>query len=297
MEITGEFLCGKGLARTEFVESFIPSHTRRNFHNSDVPENKYSYVYQASAAGYATFRYDRLGTGASQKPQDGYNVVQGPTEVGILTTVARMVKNTNKIGGRKWSKTVLIGHSYGSVQSNAVSKANPELIDGLILTGYSSYSQGLPFYLLSTIYTQAKTVFPQRLGNSPDSYLVTGTLYSGQENFAYPYYVTPAANKLQRETEQPVTQGSLFTIGSLGGATQFTGPVQVITPEKDYIFALSAGVQNGQNLAEQTVKALYPQSKNGTGLVPANTGHGINFHSTAHGIYLDMLSFLKSNGL
>lgn len=266
-----------------------------NFHGDGVPEQQYSYAYQAAAAGYATFRYDRLGTGASQKPQDGYNVVQGPTEVGILTAVAKMVKNTNKVGNRKWGKTILIGHSYGSVQSNAVSQANPELIDGVILTGYSAYTMGLPFYLVSTVYTMAKSVFPNRLGNSPDSYLVTGTDYSGQQNFAYPYYVTPAANKLQRETEQPVTQGSLFTIGNLGGPTKFTGPVMVVTPDKDFIFALSAGIQNGMNLADQAVKMLYPMSKNGKGYVPANTGHGINFHATSNGIYKKMLSFIQSN--
>lgn len=268
-----------------------------NFHGDGVPEEQYSYAYQAAAAGYATFRYDRLGTGASQKPQDGYNVVQAPTEVGILKTIADKVKNSKDIGGRKWSKTVLVGHSYGSVQSNAVSKSYPDLIDGVILTGYSAYTMGLPFYLVSTVYTQAKMVFPNRLGSLPDSYLVTGTQYSGQQNFAYPYFVTAAANKLQRETEQPVTQGSLFTIGSTGGATTFTGPVQIVLGDKDFIFALSAGVQNGQSLAEQATKMLYPQSRNATGLVPANTGHGINFHTTAKGIYRDMISFLQANQL
>lgn len=271
-----------------------------NFQSSKlgVKEADYSYAYAAAAKGYATFRYDRLGTGSSERPADGYNVVQGPTEVGILTSVAKMVKNTNKIGGKKWKKTVLVGHSYGSVQSNAVSQASPELIDGLVLTGFSAYSMGLPFYLVSTVYTMAKMVFPDRFGSAPDSYLVTGTLFSGQQNFAFPKYVTDGANMLQRETEQPVTQGSLFTIGALSGpAKSFTGPVQVITPDKDFIFALSAGIQNGMSLAQEAATMLYPASKNATGYVPPNTGHGINFHSTAKGIYRETLAFLAANDL
>lgn len=271
-----------------------------NFQSSElgVKEADYSYAYAAAAKGYATFRYDRLGTGSSERPKDGYNVVQGPTEVGVLTSVADMVKNTNKIGGKKWAKTVLVGHSYGSVQSNALSQSRPDLVDGLVLTGFSAYTMGLPFYLVSTVYTQAKTVFPSRLGDAPDSWLVTGTQYSGQQNFAYPYYVSDGANKLQRQTEQPVTQGSLFTIGALAGpAKSFTGPVQVVTPDKDFIFALSSGIQNGKNLAVEAAKMLYPASKNATGYVPANTGHGINFHQTAKGIYREMLAFLQANDL
>ena len=44
-----------------------------------VPDNStedYSYVHAASDAGYVTFRYDRLGTGLSEHPQDTYKYVQ-----------------------------------------------------------------------------------------------------------------------------------------------------------------------------------------------------------------------------
>lgn len=34
--------------------------------------DEYSYVSAAAAAGYTTFRYDRLGTGLSEKPADAY---------------------------------------------------------------------------------------------------------------------------------------------------------------------------------------------------------------------------------
>ena len=36
---------------------------------------EYSYVRAAAEAGYTTFRYDRLGTGLSEKPADAYKCV------------------------------------------------------------------------------------------------------------------------------------------------------------------------------------------------------------------------------
>lgn len=76
------------------------------------PSN-YSYVEQASKAGYSTFRYDRLGTGMSDHPSDAYGVVQAPTDVAILVEIAAQIAS-GKIGGEKGVKIVAVGHSYGA---------------------------------------------------------------------------------------------------------------------------------------------------------------------------------------
>lgn len=269
-----------------------------NFQGDGVAEQDYSYAYQAAAQGITTFRYDRLGTGFSQRPSDGYNTVQAATEVGILQSFAKMLKQTNKVGGQRWNKVLLIGHSYGSAQSQALSFLSPDLVDGLILTGFSTSMMGLPFYLLSTVYTMARMVFPQRFGNIPEDWLVTATPFSGQINFNYPPTVTPSANTLNRNTEQPVTQGSLFTIGTVGGvADGFTGPVQVLTGQQDFIFTFNNPFVNGTSLAQQAATMLYPNSRNATAYTPGVTGHGINFHTTAKGSYREMLSFARANNL
>lgn len=269
-----------------------------NYQGDGVPEEDYSYVYQAAEQGISTFRYDRLGTGASQRPKDGYNVVQGATEVGILTSIARMLKDTTKIGGQKWDKTLLIGHSYGSAQSQALSHMTPDAVDGIILTGFTNNATGVPFYLTSTVYTQASMVFPDRFANIPEDWLVTATPFSSQINFNYPPTVTKASTKLQRATEQPVTQGSLFTIGTLAAtADQFTGPVQVLTGLQDFIFTFDQPFVDGKSLAQITADQLYPKSSNATAFTPDLTGHAINVHTTAKAIYKEMLSFAKANKL
>jgi hypothetical protein len=45
-----------------------------DFSGSGVPNN-HSYVRAGAEAGYATFRYDRLGTGLSEKPEDAFKYV------------------------------------------------------------------------------------------------------------------------------------------------------------------------------------------------------------------------------
>ncbi|KDN52480.1 hypothetical protein K437DRAFT_220589, partial [Tilletiaria anomala UBC 951] len=266
-----------------------------NIQGPGVPEDQYSYVYAAAEQGISTFRYDRLGTGDSEKPIDGVNVVQGQTEVGILLSFLNSIKNSDVIGGQKWNKTLLVGHSYGSAQSNAASLSRPDLIDGLILTGFTTFQEGLGYYVLSANYEQASLIFPERLANATSNYLVTATPYSAQINFNVPAYVTNDAVALVRSTEQPVTQGAFFTLGSLVGPSNFTGPVQVLTSDNDFVFTFRSS--NATNIVAETATSLYPQSKNATFYVPKGPGHGLNYHVQAPQIYQEMLSFASANDL
>lgn len=50
----------------------------RSYWDFSVPED-YSYVRAAADQGFTTFRYDRLGTGLSQKPVDAYKCVCCPS--------------------------------------------------------------------------------------------------------------------------------------------------------------------------------------------------------------------------
>lgn len=100
-------------------------------------ETDYSYVYASAAAGIATFRYDLLGTGHSEHPFDAYNVVQKPTDVAIAIKFAEMLR-AGEIGGRAYSKIVAVGHSYGSIQTQAITAIAPTAVDGVVLTGYSA---------------------------------------------------------------------------------------------------------------------------------------------------------------
>ena len=64
------------------------------------------------------------------------SVVQAPTELAIATKFAQMLRNGD-IGGMKFNKTVGIGHSYGAIQTLALSATQPDLLDAVLLQGFS----------------------------------------------------------------------------------------------------------------------------------------------------------------
>lgn len=65
-----------------------------------------------------------------------HSVVQSPTDLAIATKFATMLR-AGEIGGTNFTKVVGIGHSYGSVQMQALSATAPQLLDGIILQGFS----------------------------------------------------------------------------------------------------------------------------------------------------------------
>ena len=64
------------------------------------------------------------------------SIVQAPTDLAIATKFATMLRN-GEIGGTKFSKIVGVGHSYGSVQTQALSATSPQLLNGVLLQGFS----------------------------------------------------------------------------------------------------------------------------------------------------------------
>lgn len=103
-----------------------------------------------------------------------------------------MLRNGD-IGGQKFSKIVGVGHSYGSVQMQALSATLPNVLDGVILQGFSSTFSSFPCYsvyrsfqitvngtanpllLTGGAYSIATEVFPDRFSTDEltNGYLVT----------------------------------------------------------------------------------------------------------------------------
>ena len=65
-----------------------------------------------------------------------FSVVQSPTDLAILTKIAQMLRN-GAIGGQPFSKIVGVGHSYGSVQVQALTASSPTALDAALLQGFS----------------------------------------------------------------------------------------------------------------------------------------------------------------
>lgn len=82
----------------------------------------YSYVDRAAEAGYATFFYDRLGIGQSEKP-DAVDTVQTGLEIAIARTLAQSLRKGD-FAKKSFDKVVGVGHSFGSI-SKFISSSPP----------------------------------------------------------------------------------------------------------------------------------------------------------------------------
>ena len=101
----------------------------------------------------------------------------------------------------------------------------------------------------------------------------------------------------QFDTRQTTIFGELLTFGStVGPRPNFTGPVDVVLGQYDYIFC-TGNCSYPTNQAQTFVNALFPASlKKGTYLQP-DSGHLVAQHYTANQGFAHSLNFLKSSGL
>lgn len=111
----------------------------------------------------------------------GY-VSQSSIQSAIITQIVKLIRS-GKFSSVP-SKVVLVGHSFGSVISNAVLNSDPDLVDGAVLTGMA-YA-GYPI----TVAWEAFQTRLARLQNSTKwekydgGYITWADLYSNIEKYA-----------------------------------------------------------------------------------------------------------------
>ncbi|GAM91161.1 hypothetical protein ANO11243_092080 [Dothideomycetidae sp. 11243] len=257
----------------------------------------YSYVDVAAANGYATFFYDRLGVGMSDKP-DPLQDIQVFLEIEIAAALAKALK-AGAYSGCGFSEVVGVGHSFGSVISEAVTSEYPTLFAATILTGFSVNATALPTFTFASTFQIARENNPYRFSNLSTGFLVGGSAISNQIDFARAPNFDPAVLALAYATGGTVTFGELFTIANgPAPAKQYTSPVAVVNGDADLPFCLG-NCSYPTNLAAAVFPMLYPNvpaNKTGTYLAPS-TGHGLNLHFTAEAAFNYIHSFLKAQGL
>lgn len=134
----------------------------------DLPYNNYNYSYidTAIANGYHTVSIDRFGIGNSSHAEP-LNTVQAPAEVSALYEITKMLRaGTFPEVSTAFQKTVHIGHSFGSAQTYVLSAMYPEVVDGIVLTGFSMNATWLAQTLADWNLHLARLNQPLRFGNS-----------------------------------------------------------------------------------------------------------------------------------
>jgi hypothetical protein len=147
----------------------------------------YSYVDAAAEKGYATFSYDRLGTGKSTQP-DPLQIVQIPLQVEIAHAIIENLKS-GQIGGIAFGQVAGVGHSLGAALTQEVARLHPDDFDALILTGHSNFHQGSGTGFAAAAQQISNTVpdLP-KLKGLPNGYF---TLAPVEQALQFPFYYYP----------------------------------------------------------------------------------------------------------
>jgi len=273
----------------------------------DLPFNNFNYSYTHVAVdtyGYNTIAIDRLGIGASSKP-DPLSVVQAPAELYAIYQVTKLLRSGSLPGVSivKPSKVVHIGHSFGSILSYELAFTYPNITDGLILQGFSIDASFVASTFAAFDVQSASINQPSRFGdvtatNLPAGYLTWSNKGANQFSFLAPPYFDPAILDYAESTKQPFTAGEVLTLAALPGpATKFTGPVLVLTGDEDAIFCGGDCMVGGAggSIPSQAA-AIFPNSRRYETHIQLNTGHAVNVHYNSSGAYRVMNDFLRRQG-
>ncbi|KAK9316491.1 catalytic protein [Lipomyces starkeyi] len=256
---------------------------------------QYSYIDAATAAGYPTFSYDRLGTGASDHP-DPIQVVQSSLQVEIAHALIQSLR-AGRFAGQKFDHVVGVGHSFGSIQSIGITATFPKDLDAVVLTGFSINTNGLGITIADFNLAIASQNQPLRFATLPSGYLVTESSISNQFAFLrYPHF-DPRIFAQDESTKQTVTFGEIFTLTKpIMPSECFTGPVDVVIGEYDMIFC-QANCTEPSDQSVMVQPALYPAASNGSqAYIVRGAGHAINLHLGANKAFVQIQNFVKVNG-
>jgi pimeloyl-ACP methyl ester carboxylesterase len=245
----------------------------------------YSYVNAATAAGYATFNVDRLGTGASSRPT--CSAVDIASDTTALHSLVQQLRSGAAVGQR-FSRIVWVGHSFGAVLA-WTEIARYHDVDGVIVTGalHTSSPSFIQRALANAIPANLDPHFAG-LGLDP-GYLTTlpgtrGGLFYYSRTADPRVIAVDEANK-DTVTASELTTGLPLIQGSppeTAPSRQISVPVLDVIGQNDSVFCAVDAIDCASADRVQQVEAPYysPETKLQIALIPA-TGHVLNLHVTA----------------
>ncbi|KAG4431365.1 hypothetical protein IFR05_013146 [Cadophora sp. M221] len=272
----------------------------RGYWTGDGYNERYSWVAAASKAGYPTLAIDRLGNGESDHP-DPILAVQYPVEVETIHQIIVKLRAGTlppPLNGRKFTKVIYVGHSYGSIIGNALATTHPQDTDTLLLTG-------------TAVVLPASLTLP-RFKSLPLGYLTISSQPGFRGLFfASPGTYDPALFDYDFANRGTITAGEAATLAfGVNTASGYTGKVFVVTGERDAIFCnvLGLNIVLGGVLGTQSEcgdartgylgrsRSLFPKASVFDAFVVPEAGHCWQLHYTAEKAFGTVHEWLGKQG-
>ncbi|KAL2068697.1 hypothetical protein VTL71DRAFT_15035 [Oculimacula yallundae] len=174
-------------------------------------------------------------------------------------------------------KIVLVGHSLGSVATNALIAIKPDIVDGVVLSGWG-YNSGVPnaFGLVAaTAQLKIANTVSKRWKAYDSGYMTWVDIFA---------YINI----------WPIAVMEFFSIATLNfDSPGVKAPVLFINGEFDYI--MCGGYCPG--IVEPAAHSFFPTSVGYESYIQPATGHILNTAPNATGTYQVITNFLSKNGL
>lgn len=192
---------------------------------------------------------------------------------------------------------VLVGHSFGSFTSQVLAGAQPDLVQGVVLTGIG-YDTTNPGGIFEAFVPRIANALQNSNGlwkDRDNGYLSVADIFALVGSFFHPgAYGTPAVEYAQT-IAQPFAASELSSLGLLHlNASAFGGPVMIASGEQDLLLC---GGDCNTAYAAVSPRLFFSGAQNLTVYLQPNAGHGINLNIGARQTYTQITDFLEQNGL
>ncbi|KAL8854306.1 MAG: hypothetical protein Q9221_000792 [Calogaya cf. arnoldii] len=290
--------------------------------DSQYIPSKYSILDYMTRKVYSMFFYDRLGTGQSQKsgfkphlhpsnlPSRRQNTDSGSRvsgyvnqiaiETEILSVLLKLIRNgeyTSTIG--KPDSVILLGHAFGSYIIQDLIASAPNIANGVVLTDISYDDpeialEGLKARLEAYAPRIANTVRPAEFSNLDSGYLFFADIFSHVNAFfAAPDYEVEAVEYAQSIAQPFGVVEFMSRLASPAKPNNFPGPVLFAAGE--YSFRACDG-HCENTFRPSMAKELFLGTERLETYIHPGSGHALNFHTNATGLYGVIANFLEQNG-
>jgi len=278
-------LCYRGPVEPKTVQLVVPGATYNHIY-WDFPygHGYYSYVDAATAAGYATFNVDRIGTGSSSHPPSA-DVTVTANAVALHDAITDLRAGT--VDGHRFQHVIWVSHSLGSLVGwYEISRYHD--VDAAILTGaLHAVSPDLGAAIGGDVYPAADD--PAFADSGLDPGYLTTVPGSRESLFYYPATANPAVVALDEATKDTGTVAELGIFSAItlppdqAPSQQITVPVLLVDGQQDAIFCQEVTQYNCAGPASVlSYESQYypPQAHLQVAIIPG-TGHDLALSTTA----------------